>query len=92
MIAYLVVGFNSLDYHDQVLGVFNNAPKASKYIKSFNNIQEGVDTNVDPTKGKWNGFNALDFRYSYFQIVKYNGDRNLGVLAKYDRVKREISL
>jgi|688.fasta_scaffold530451_1 hypothetical protein len=92
MIAYLVFGFNSLDYRDQVLGVFDNVMKASKYIKSLDNIQEGVDTNVDPTKGKWNGFNALDFHYSYFQIVKYNGDKNLGVIAKYDRIKREISL
>lgn len=91
MIAYLVFGFNSLDYRDQVLGVFDNAMKASKYIKSFNNIQEGIDINVDPTKGKWNGFDALDFRYSYFQIVKYSGDKNLGVIAKYNRIKEQIS-
>ena len=91
MIAYLVVGFNSLDYNEQVLGVFESAMKASKYIKSFDNIREGVDLNIDPTKGKWNEFDALDFRYSYFEIVKYSDGDNRTVVAKYDRVKREIT-
>jgi hypothetical protein len=92
MVAYLVFGFNNGSYREDVLGVFDNVMKADKFIKTFDNIEQGIDLNVDQTKGKWKGFDALDFYYSYFQIVKYNGDRNLGVLAKYDRVKREISL
>jgi len=92
MVAYLVFGFNNVNYREEVLGVFDNVMKADKFIKTFDNIEQGVGINVDQTEGKWKGFDALDFYYSYFQIVKYNGDRNLGVLAKYDRVKREISL
>jgi hypothetical protein len=99
MVAYLVFGFNNVNYREEVLGVFDNVMKADKFIKTFDNIEQGVDRDgsgeeVEPPP-YWavrRRFDALDFYYSYFQIVKYNGDRNLGVLAKYDRVKREISL